>query len=461
MSVFRKKPLVIHGEEKGKLKRNLSALDLILLGLGAIVGTGIFVVTGTAAATMAGPALIISFILAAVCVALSGLCYAEFASRLPIIGGPYAYAYTIFGEIIGWLTGWIVICEFFLAVSSVASGWSGYVQGFLNSLGVYLPKALSSAYHPAKGTYVDLIAVLVVIFVTFVVCQEAKKALRLNNLMLFIKFGLIAIFVLLGVFYVKPGNWQPFNPFGTSGIIAGGAMVYFAFLGFDAVAMAAEEVKDPQKNVPRGIIGSIIISTVLYIVVTLVLTGMVPFTELNVKDPVAFAMRFVNHNAVGALISVGAIITLLTVIISMTYSLARMLYAISKDGLLPQFFNKVDHKHQVPKNATIFVGAVALIFAGVVPLQVLAELTNLAALVYFVILAFGLIRMRQTMGQPQKDEFRVPFVPVLPLVSIVVCLLLMSKLSLTTWLIFLVWVVLGLILYAVYGYKHSVLNNKE
>lgn len=457
MTIFRKKPLQLQ-PEASNLKRNLSLWDLIFLGLGAVVGTGIFVVTGTAAANLAGPALVISFGVAAFCVILSGLCYAELSSRLPIIGGPYTYAYTLFGEIVGWITGWLVICEFFLAVASVASGWSGYVQGFLNSLGIYLPKAISAAYHPENGTYVDIIAVLVVLFVTWVVSMEAKKALRLNHLMLFIKFAMIIVFVLLGAFYVKPGNWQPFNPFGAKGIVAGAAMVYFAFLGFDAVAMAAEEVKNPKKNVPRGMIGAIAISTILYILVTLVLTGMVPFAKLNVKDPVAFAMRYAHHNVVGALISVGAIITLLTVCISMMYSLARMLYAISKDGLLPKFFGKVDEKNKTPKNATIFVGILGAIFAGVFPIEILAEVTNLSALAYFVVLALALIKMRHVYGKPGPDEFKVPLVPFIPILTILICGVLMFQLSLMTWIVFGIWCLIGLILYFSYGYKHSALN---
>ncbi len=460
MSFFRKKSIVVN-DENNHLKRTLSTLDLVLLGLGAIVGTGIFVVTGTAAANLAGPALIISFILAAFCVILSGLCYAEFASRVPILGGPYAYAYAIFGEVVGFMTGWVVICEFFLAIASVASGWSGYVQGFLSSLNVDLPKAITSAYRPEKGTYVDVIAIGVLVLVTAIVSQEAKKALRLNNYMLFVKFGLIILFVALGAFYVKPGNWKPFNPFGTKGIIGGAAMVYFAFLGFDAVAMAADEVEDPQKTVPKGIIGSIAISTILYMAVTLVLTGMVPYTKLGIKDPVAFAMRYVNHNVVGALISVGAIITLLTVCISMIYSLARMLYAISKDGLLPEFFSKVDEKHHSPKNATIFVGVLAMVFAGFVPLEILAEIANLSALVYFIVLAVGIIKLRKDFGKPKEHEFKVPLVPIVPIFTILVCLVLMSQLSKMTWILFISWLVIGFILYFTYGYKHSILNEKK
>jgi len=335
MDLFRKK--VIQPERVTNLKKELKLKDLIMLGIGAIIGTGIFVVTGAASAEYAGPALILSFVIAGIVVVLSGLSFAEFASRIPVLGGAYSYLYVVFGEFIAWLAGWFLICEFLLAVSSVASGWSGYVQGFLASARIYLPTALTAGYDASKGTYIDLIAGLVIVFVTLWVSQEAKKALRLNNAMVWVKFAIIALFIIFGVFFVEPGNWQPFMPFGFSGVFNGAALVFFAFLGFDAVAMAAEEVEDAKKNVPRGIIGSIAIATVLYIVVTLILTGIVPYTELGVSDPVAFAMRYINHGLVGSIISVGAILTLLTVTIAMMYSLARLLYAISKDGLLPRF----------------------------------------------------------------------------------------------------------------------------
>ena len=291
MDLFRKKEINLN--HTSEMKKELKTSDLIMLGIGAIIGTGIFVVTGVAANQNAGPALSLSFVLAAIVVILSGLSFAEFASRVPVIGGPYAYLYVVFGEFAAWLTGWLLIGEFLLAVSSVASGWSGYMQGFLKSLGAELPQALTGGYNPENGTYIDLIAVLVVIFVTYIVSLEAKKALRLNNVMVYVKFGIIALFIIVGIFFVKPDNWQPFMPLGFSGVLDGAALVFFAFLGFDAVAMAAEEVKNPQKDVPRGIIGSILIATVLYIIVTLILTGIVPYTELGVNDPVAFAMRYV------------------------------------------------------------------------------------------------------------------------------------------------------------------------
>ncbi|EGP5535460.1 amino acid permease [Enterococcus faecium] len=458
MDLFRKKEINLN--HTSEMKKELKTSDLIMLGIGAIIGTGIFVVTGVAANQNAGPALSLSFVLAAIVVILSGLSFAEFASRVPVIGGPYAYLYVVFGEFAAWLTGWLLIGEFLLAVSSVASGWSGYMQGFLKSLGAELPQALTGGYNPENGTYIDLIAVLVVIFVTYIVSLEAKKALRLNNAMVYVKFGIIALFIIVGIFFVKPDNWQPFMPFGFSGVLDGAALVFFAFLGFDAVAMAAEEVKNPQKDVPRGIIGSILIATVLYIIVTLILTGIVPYTELGVNDPVAFAMRYVGHGTVGAVIAVGAILTLLTVTISMMYSLARLLFAVSKDGLLPKFMTEIDQKHRIPKKATYAAGVAAVFFAGFFPLNVLAELTNIMALAYLMLVSLGLLKLRKMFGKPKAGEFKVPFVPLLPIVSILTCIVLMLRLQTVTWIVFGIVMVIGLIIYFGYGYGHSKMNEK-
>lgn len=455
MSMFRKKELAAHSAEASSMKKDLKTMDLILLGIGAVVGTGIFVITGVAAERYAGPALSLSFLVAAGAIILAGLCYAEFASRIPALGGPYAYMYVVFGEIVAWMTGWLVICEFFLAVSSVASGWSGYVQGFLDSLGVHLPMALSGAYNAEKGTYVDIIAIAVLLAVTFWVSQEAKTALRLNNVMVFVKFGIIALFVIVGIFYVKPDNWQPFMPFGFSGVVSGAAVVFFAFLGFDAVSMTAEEVKNPQKDIPRGIIGSIIITTILYVIVTLILTGIVPFDALGVKDPVAFAMRFVQLDGVAGIISVGAILTLLTVIIAMMYSLARIIYAISKDGLLPKFMSKIDEKKRTPKNATYVAGICTMIFAGLVPMELLAELTNIVTLMYLIVMAIGIIRLRKIAGDPKPGEFRIPFVPLVPILLAVVSIWLMVQLQAATWRAFVIALILGFAIYFAYGYRHS------
>ena len=458
MKIFRKK--AIDQTLSNTLRRELKLKDLIMLGIGAVIGTGIFVVTGTASANYAGPGLSLSFVIAAIVVIVSGLCFAEFASRVPISGGPYGYLYVVFGEVWAWLAGWFLICEYLLAVSSVASGWSSYVQGFLSSLGIHLPTALTAGYNAQAGTYVDVIAALVMVFITLWVVQEAKKALRLNNAMVWVKFGIIALFIVVGLFYVKPGNWQPYLPFGMKGVFDGAALVFFAFLGFDAISMAADEVKEPQKDIPRGIIGSIVIAMVLYIVVTMILTGIVPFDQLGVGDPVAFAMRFIHQGVVGSIISIGAILTLLTVTISMLYSLTRLIYAISKDGLLPKFLQKIDEKRRTPKVATYTAGAVALFFATVFPLNILAELTNITALACLVMMSLGILRLRKKMGQPTGKEFRVPFVPVLPILSVMACVFLMTRLDKITWLVFGITVVIGLLLYFGYGYRHSHLKDK-
>ena len=459
MDVFRKKPT-----KKASLdymKRNLKLKDLILLGIGAVIGTGIFVVTGSAAADYAGPAAMLSFLVAAFVVILSGFSFAEFASRVPVTGGPYSYMYVVFGELSGWMAGWFLICEYLLAVSSVASGWSSYVQGFLASLGIALPKALTAGYNAKEGTYIDLIAALVVVFITVWVTQEAKKALRLNNLMVWVKFALIALFIVVGVFFIEPSNWKPYMPFGFSGVFDGAALVFFAFLGFDAIALAAEEVENPQKDIPRGIIGSIAIATVLYVIVTLILTGMVPYTELGVGDPVAFALRYVKLDMIGSVISIGAILTLLTVTISMLYSLVRLIYAISQDGLLPAFLQKIDQKHRTPVRATYVAGGIALFFAAAFPLAILAELTNITALACLIMMSLGILRLRKTMGQPKKGEYKVPFVPVLPWLSVLACAFLMSRLQQATWTVFIITIVLGLAIYFFYGYQHSHLAKKE
>lgn len=457
MSYFRKLP-VTKENQKSALSKELKTMDLILLGLGAIVGTGIFVITGTASATAAGPSLIISFIIAAFSCALTALCFAEFASRMPVSGGAYSYVYAIFGEIVGWLVGWLMLCQYLLACASVASGWSGYLNGFLDGLGIGLPEALRASYNAENGTYVDAIAVIVTLLVAYLVMQGAKKALRLNSLMVYVKFGLIALFIIIGVFYVKPENWAPFAPFGMEGIIEGAAIVFFAFLGFDAVSTAAEETKDPQRSMPRGIIGSLGIATILYIVVTLVLTGLVPFDFLNVRDPVSFAMRFIGQDFAAGIISVGAILTLLTVLISMMYGLGRLIFAIARDGLLPEPLSEIDETTHTPKKATAVAGVFTAILAGVIPLGKLAELTNIVTLTVFVIIAVGIIKLRKDYGEPEKREFRVPLVPVLPILSVLVSLYLMVQLSFNIWMAFLVWSVLGVMIYVLYGNAHSKLN---
>lgn len=430
-----------------KMNKKLKTIDLVLLGLGAVVGTGIFVITGTAANAYAGPGLVFSFMIAALVIVLIGLCYAEFSSRLPVAGGPYAYMLAVSGKRAAWIAGWLTIWEYLLASASVASGWSGYLNGFLTSIGMPLPTIFQASYNKELGSYIDLIAIIITLLVTWIVAQEAKKALRLNNMLFFLKFILIAIFIIVGMFFIDPENWTPIMPYGFSGIASGATLVFFAFLGFDSISMAAEDVETPQKSLPRGILIAIGISTLLYILVTIVLTGIVPYTELGVKDPVAFALRYVDQNIMASILSVGAIITLLTVLIAMLYGLARLLYAMGKGKLLPDYLGHLDNKTGSPKRATWVAGLFAAIFSGLIPLNSLAELTNLVTLIVMVMLAIGIIFLRKQQGEPTKDQFRVPWVPFIPIVTVVITLYLILQLSWLTWIMFSFCFLAGIIVY--------------
>lgn len=377
MNPFRKKSIDVLLKETDQkevsLKKDLGAFDLTMLGVGAIIGTGIFVLTGVAAAEHAGPALVLSFILSGLACVFAALCYAEFASTVPVSGSAYTYSYATFGELIAWVLGWDLILEYGLASSAVASGWSGYFQGLLAGFGLELPKALTSAYDPAKGTFIDVPAILIVFFITFLLTQGVKKSARFNAIMVIIKVAVVLLFIGVGVWYVKPENWVPFMPFGFSGVTAGAATVFFAYIGFDAVSTAAEEVRNPQRNMPIGIIASLAICTSLYIIVSLILTGIVPYKQLAVKNPVAFALNYINQDWVAGFISVGAIAGITTVLLVMMYGQTRLFYAISRDGLLPKVFSRIDKKKQTPVINSWLTCLVVSFFAGVIPLSKLAE----------------------------------------------------------------------------------------
>ena len=459
MNIFRKKE---SGHERTGMRRHLRLMDLILLGIGSMVGTGIFTITGIGAATYAGPALTISIVIAAICVTISALFYAEFASRVPTNGGAYGYLYVILGEFPAWIAGWLTIMEFLTAVSSVASGWGSYLKGLLENWGIRLPTALNGTFNPAAGTYIDLLPVLVLVFVTGLVLLNSKAALRFNSALVVLKFSALALFIVAGLFFIKPENWSNFAPFGfgqiyggKTGIMAGASIMFFAFLGFESISLAVDEVKEPQRNVPRGIALSLSIVTVLYVVVTLILTGMVHYTKLNVPDAVAFALRSVGLSWAGNYVSVVAILTLITVCIAMTYALSRMVYSISRDGLLPRQFSNLTQTSKVPKNATILVGIFAAICAGVFPLATIASFLNICTLAYLVLLAYAIIKLRKEQGAPKEGEFKTPLMPILPILSIVICLSFMTQYELVTWLAFGLALIVGIIIYALYGYRHS------
>lgn len=464
MSLFRKKSISALIREAGQkdttLKKELGAFDLTMLGIGAIIGTGIFVLTGVAAAEHAGPALIISFIISGLACVFAALCYAEFASAVPVSGSAYTYSYATFGELIAWILGWVLILEYGLASSAVASGWSGYFQGLLSGFGIHLPKAISSAYDPANGTFVDIPAIAIIFIITMLLTQGVKKSARLNTIMVVIKMAVVLLFIAVGVWYVEPANWTPFMPFGFSGVVTGAATVFFAYIGFDAVATAAEEVKNPQKNMPIGIIASLLVCTTLYIVVSAILTGIVPYTDLGVKNPVAFALNYINQDWVAGFISLGAITGITTVLLVMVYGQSRLFYAISRDGLLPKVFSKVDKKKQTPIVNSWITCVLVAFFAGVLPLNKLAELVNIGTLFAFMTVSIGILYLRKNKQAPTTG-FRVPFVPLIPILAFLFCGYLALQLPATTWKSFGVWLVIGLVVYFGYGRRHSKLNENE
>ncbi|GGF63130.1 amino acid permease [Paenibacillus albidus] len=458
MDLFRKKPFALPANSDAVgLSKTLGALDLTTLGVGAIIGTGIFVMTGVAAANHAGPGLVLSFILAGMACVLSALCYSELASSLPVSGSAYAYSYVAFGELIAWILGWDLILEYGVAAAAVASGWSGYFQGLLEGLGIHLPTALSGAYNADKGTVINLPAVIIILLISYLLTRGIKETARFNAIMVIIKISVVLLFIVTGFFYVKPENWTPFLPFGMHGVVNGAATVFFAYIGFDAISTAAEEVKRPQRDLPIGIISSLAICTVLYIVVSLVLTGIVPYQNLNVSDPVSFALRFVDQNMIAGLISVGAIAGMTTVLLVLLFGQTRLLFAISRDGLLPQSLAKVSPKTHTPVRSTWMVGGVIAVLTGLIPLDHLANLTSIGTLFAFLVVSLGVIVLRYTHPH-MKRGFKVPWVPFIPLLSAAGCGYLMYNLGSETWTGFLIWLFVGLLIYVLYGYRRSKLN---
>ncbi|WP_017551633.1 amino acid permease [Heyndrickxia coagulans] len=461
MELFRKKSMdymLKQARGKKSLQKALGPFDLTMLGVGAVIGTGIFVLTGIVAAQAAGPAIILSFIFSGIACALTALCYAEFASMIPASGSAYTYSYATFGELFAWVLGWDLILEYGLACSVVASGWSAYFQDLVRGFGIHLPQALSGAYNPAKGSYIDLMAVVIVFFLSAVLLTGVKESSKINNVMVCIKIGVILLFLAVGIFYVKPANWTPFMPYGFSGIIKGAATAFLAYIGFDAVSSAAEEVRNPQRDMPIGIISSLAICIVLYVAVSAVLTGMIPYAKLNVGDPVAFALRVVHQNWVAGFVSLGAILGITTVLFVMMYGQTRLFFAISRDGLLPKSISKLTEKTKTPTRSIILTWLMATVFSAVVPLNQLAELTNIGTLFAFIVVSISVIVLRKTRPDIPRS-FKTPFVPVIPVLAVIACGYLMVHLSKVTWIGFLIWFIIGLAIYFGYGYRHSELGH--
>jgi APA family basic amino acid/polyamine antiporter len=462
-------------EPDHQLKKNLSALDLTVFGVGVIIGTGIFVLTGEVASTTAGPAVAISFVIAGIVCGLAALCYAEFASTVPVAGSAYTFSYATMGEAIAWIIGWDLVLELALGAATVSVGWSGYLNQLLDDLGIPLPTSIAG-----ETATVNIPAIFIALVMTGVLILGIKLSSRVTSIIVAIKLVIVLLVIVVGVFYIKSRNYTPFVPpaqpsetgsgltapliqtlfgftpstFGVGGIIAGAAVVFFAFIGFDIVATAAEETKNPQRDLPRGIFGSLIICTVLYVLVSLVVVGMQRYTDLSVTAPLAGAFKSVGLTFMSSVISVGALAGLTSVVMILMLGQSRVLFAMSRDHLLPPKLAEVHPKYGTPYKITIITGVVVAVLAGFIPLSTLADLVNIGTLFAFVLVSIGVWLLRRTRPELERS-FRVPLVPVIPILSALASLYLMLNLPGETWLRFAIWMALGVVVYFVYGRRNS------
>lgn len=458
MNLFRKRTIDDFREAASGsgLKRKLSAFDLATLGIGSVVGTGIFVATGQGA-QLAGPAITISYIIAAITSALCALTYSELASMFPVAGSTYSYSYVAFGEIIAWIIGWDLILEYLVSAAAVASGWSGTIVGILNTYGINLPTALITA--PTNGGIIDLPAVLITALVTWILFIGVSESAKVNNIIVGVKIFVIVVFIILGVTHINLANYHPFAPFGVNGIMSGAAIIFFAFIGFDAVSTAAEETQNPKKDVPMGLALCLIVVIIMYIAVSLILTGMVPFKLIDVDNALPGALSSIGINWGSALVGVGAVLGMISTLLVTLYGQIRIFMVMSRDGLLPKRFAKVNKKYSTPGVGTILTGIITAVIAGLLPLNIIMELCNIGTLFAFVLVSVGVIVLRKTMPNIER-KFKCPGVPYTPILTIIFCVYLMYSLPFWTWVRFALWLGAGLVIYFTYGYKHSSLTER-
>ncbi len=473
MDLFRTKA-IDQNESRSGLRQVLGPIDLTLMGIGCIIGAGIFVLTGQAAALHAGPAIVLSFVLAGTACAFAALSYAELASTIGGCGSAYGYGYATLGEIIGWIIGWDLILEYGIGVSTVAVGWGGYMSNALTAVGIHIPFQYSNAVgvvdpsNPAVHGIVNIPAIAIVAAVTALLCIGTKLSARFNGVMVGVKLVVLLLFVAVASFFIKPELWHPFIPpagknplghdaYGWGGVLTGAATIFFAYIGFDSVSTAAEETKNPQRNVPIGIISSLIICTVLYIVVSGVLTGIVPYTDLNTASPVSDALIRIGQKSMAGITAVGALAGLTTVILVLFFGLTRIFLAMSRDGLLPKAFATVNPKTGTPVRVIVASGTLMALIAGFFNIDVLAKLVNMGTLGAFTVVCAGVIWLRYSHPHLHRP-FKTPFAPLFPALGVFFCVLLMLNLPLLTWEAFAIWLVIGLVVYFSYSYKNSELN---
>ena len=469
--------LKAEAEHQNPLKRHLSATNLVLLGIGCVIGAGIFVLTGSAAAIYAGPAVSIAFVISAMGCMFAGLCYAEFSSMIPISGSAYTYGYATMGEFIAWIIGWDLVLEYLLGAATVAVGWSGYVVHFLEYFNINIPASISQSpfvydangWH-TSGALINFPAMFVVIVVSTLLILGIKQSAKVNNIIVIIKVIVILLFIGLGISYIDVSNWQPFIPentgkpehFGWTGILTASGVVFFAYIGFDAVSTASQEARNPQRDMPIGILVSLAICSILYIVVSLVLTGVVNYTELNVPAPIAVAISKFDTGLqwITPIINVGAIAGLSSVVLVLLMAQSRIFYTMGNDGLLWKVFAKVHPKYKTPHITTVTVGIVAAVVAGLFPIGLLGELVSIGTLFAFIIVCVGIIILRKT--EPNAPRaFKTPWVPILPAIGAIICFVQMASLPKDTWERLIIWMAIGLVIYFVYGKKHSKVRKRR
>lgn len=458
---------LIKQSDDNSMNRTLGPVNITLLGIGAIIGAGIFVLTGQAAATYAGPGIVISFIISGIASAFAALCYAEFASMLPVAGSAYTYAYATLGKTVAWIIGWDLILEYLFSASTVAVGWSGYMVSFLNDFGIHIPKVLSSA--PViqtangmvrSGAIMDLPAMFIIGFLTILLLVGIRESAKMNNIVVYIKVGVVLLFVFVGYKYINLDNWTPFIPentgkfgeFGWSGILRGAGVIFFAYIGFDAVSTVAQEAKNPKRDMPIGIIVSLIICTILYIAVALVLTGIIDYRQLKVADPIAVGINSIGDSLMWLrpIIKIGALAGLSSVILVMLLGQPRIFYSMSKDGFLPPVFSKIHPKFKTPHITTLITGAVAFVIAGVLPIGILGELVSIGTLLAFIIVCAGILVLRYKHPEIHRP-FKTPWVPFVPIMGIVTSFAQMIALPFDTWLRLIIWMALGMVIYFWYS----------